>query len=396
VGIGGRRALTYGQNQKKHMKSLTTEAAATIRSGSLPNELSGELAARKRGVAQPGSALGSGPRSRRFKSSRPDCAASGAAAFRSRGAPVSLRMSRSARCSTMRSSCASVAFLAHVWSCSHGAPDASKARAPSGAQLPPSDSGDAGDDGFTVADVELPKDADERRVTTAAVDGPHYLSLESGRPIYYAFPGKPRGGPEPWRLVANLHGTCGGPLYACGSWVHAGVGIGALVCPTGNAHCGSSPLGPPTWEAPSWGELVRDMDVDLERSIAIVLAHRPRSIRREGAILSGYSRGGYAVPFIAGMHPGRWPMLLIIEADATLDPASLRRARVSAVALVAGELGDQIAGMRKTAGALAAASFPGRLFVMPRTGHPYSENIEDVMREALAFLLSSEDEADAR
>ena len=37
-----------------------------------PVAASGGLVARKRGVAQPGSALGSGPRSRRFKSSRPD------------------------------------------------------------------------------------------------------------------------------------------------------------------------------------------------------------------------------------------------------------------------------------------------------------------------------------
>jgi dipeptidyl aminopeptidase/acylaminoacyl peptidase len=135
------------------------------------------------------------------------------------------------------------------------------------------------------------------------------------------------------------------------------------------------------------------MDTDLERSIAIVLARHPRSIRRDGAVLTGYSRGGYAVPFIAGMHPGRWPFLLIIEADATLDPASLRRARVRAVALVAGELGDQIAEMRKTANALVAASFPARLFVMPRTGHLYSGNMEDVMREALAFLLACEGDA---
>jgi hypothetical protein len=230
-------------------------------------------------------------------------------------------------------------------------------------------------------------------VRATSIDGPHYLSLESGRPIYYAFPGDPAGAAEPWRIVANLHGTCGGPLYACGSWAHAGVEVGALVCPTGNAHCGSSPLGPPTWEAPSWDELVRDMDTDLERSIAIVLARHPRSIRRDGAVLTGYSRGGYAVPFIAGMHPGRWPFLLIIEADATLDPASLRRARVRAVALVAGELGDQIAEMRKTANALVAASFPARLFVMPRTGHLYSGNMEDVMREALAFLLACEGDA---
>jgi hypothetical protein len=135
------------------------------------------------------------------------------------------------------------------------------------------------------------------------------------------------------------------------------------------------------------------MDADLERSVAIVSSHHPHAIRREGAILTGYSRGGYAVPFIAGMRPGRWPLLLIIEADATLDPASLRRAKVRAVALIAGEWGDQLAGMKKTAELLTAASFPARLFVMPKTAHPYSENIEDVVRDALAFLVASDGEA---
>jgi hypothetical protein len=65
---------------------------------------------------------------------------------------------------------------------------------------------------------------------------------------------------------------------------------------------------------------------------------------------------------------------------------------VRAVALVAGEFGTEIAGMRKTAEALEGASFPARLFVMPKTGHPYSDNMEEVMRSALAFLLASEGE----
>ena len=261
---------------------------------------------------------------------------------------------------------------------------------------------DASDDVAEENADEAPEDAGRQPAATR-VDGPHTRMLEEGRPIYYAFPerstrereGADAARSEPWRLVANLHGTCGGPSYACGSWVQAGVEVGALVCPTGNAHCGPSPLSPPTWEAPSWPELVRDMDSDLERSIAIVSAHSPHGIRRDDAILTGYSRGGYAVPVIAEMRPGRWPLLLVIEADATLNPAALRRAGVRAVALVAGEWGDQIAGMRKSAEILTAAALPSKLFVMPKTGHLYSENIDEVMREALSFLVAADSDGGA-
>jgi hypothetical protein len=287
-------------------------------------------------------------------------------------------------------------FVTLVLGCSREAPDTHPARM-AGATISAKDSGEPEDTSVTGlpsdASVDASYDATHER-SPVAVDGPHHRMLEEGRPIYYAFPGPSAGTATedtgPWRLVVNLHGTCGGPEYACGSWVHAAVEVGALVCPTGNAHCGPSPLSPPTWEAPSWGELVRDMDVDLEKSVTIVQSHHPRSIRRDGAILTGYSRGGYAVPFLASMHPGRWPLLVIIEADATLDPVALRRARVRAVAMVAGAWGDQIGGMRKTIELLAAASFPARLFVMPKTGHLYSDNIEEVMREALAFLVTSE------
>jgi hypothetical protein len=288
------------------------------------------------------------------------------------------------------------ALLSFVFGCSRAASDAQPVRTAPSTALPASVDDAALAVGESGADAEAPLDAAVARARSpVSIDGPHRLRLESDRPIYYAFPTESPEQPSPFRLIVNLHGTCGGPEYACGSWIHAGVELGALICPTGNAHCGSSPLSPPTWEAPSWGELVRDMDADLEKSITLVRSRHPRAIRREGAILTGYSRGGYAVPFIAGMHPGRWPLLLIIEADATLDPAALRRARVRAVALVAGEWGDQIAGMRKTSEELEAASFPTRLVVMPKTAHLLSANIEDVMREALGFLAASDTDAGA-
>jgi hypothetical protein len=222
-------------------------------------------------------------------------------------------------------------------------------------------------------------------------DGPHELPLAPGRSIYYA---RPRTGAPPWRLVGHLHGICYPPSYSCGKWLGAAIDVGVLVCPTGNARCGDSGVGPPSWEAPTWEELVSTMDADLERSIAKVEAQQRGSIRRAGAVLTGFSRGAYAAPIIARMHPGRWPYLVLIEANVPLNVASLRKARVRAVALVAGEVGTEIAGERKTASSLADAGFPARLFVMPRVAHLYSEDMDRIMADALAFVLAHEHDAD--
>lgn len=186
---------------------------------------------------------------------------------------------------------------------------------------------------------------------------------------------------------------CGPPSYACGKWLQAGSAVGAMVCPTGNARCGDSPVGPPSWEAPSWPELTGAMDHDLEAAIAKVAAKHPKAFRREGAILTGYSRGAYAAPVIASAHPGRWPLLVLIEANVPLRTESLRRAGVRAVALVAGEVGTEIAGERKTEAKLQADGFPAKLFVMRKAGHLYSDDMEDVMRDALAFVLAHEADA---
>lgn len=192
------------------------------------------------------------------------------------------------------------------------------------------------------------------------------------------------------RLVGHLHGMCGPPSYACGKWIGAGTDIGVMVCPTGNARCGDPVTGPPSWEATSWSELVATMDRDLEASIAKVEAKRAITIREDGAILTGYSRGAYAAPVIARKRPDRWPYLVLIEADVPLSAASLRGAGVRAVALVAGEQGNEIGGMRRTQTSLEASGFRSKLFVMRGTGHLYSDDMEYVMHEALMFVLAGE------
>jgi hypothetical protein len=194
----------------------------------------------------------------------------------------------------------------------------------------------------------------------------------------------------PQRLVANLHGVCNPPGYACGYWVHAASDRGFLVCPTGNSSCG-----PGQYNAPTWTEPFEKMDEDLERAIGTVDAQYPGEMTREGAVLTGFSKGAYAAVRIVALHPGRWPYLVLNEADVTISAASLRTAGVRAVALIAGEIGGQIAGERRTLAQLQKAGYPARLWVMPKAGHFYSSNIDDIMGEAIDWVVAHGEAADA-
>jgi hypothetical protein len=220
------------------------------------------------------------------------------------------------------------------------------------------------------------------------IEGPREIPLEPGRTVWYALA---KSGARPRRLVGHLHGLCGPPAYACGKWIAAGAEVGVLVCPTGNAKCGDSPFSPASWEAPTWNELVTLMDHDLESSVAKVEAKHKGTIDRSGAVLTGYSRGAYAAAVIARLpkNKDRWPYLVLIEANVSLTAASLRAAGVRGVALIAGERGTEIAGERKTVEALERDGYPARLFVMKKTGHPYSDDMEHVMHDALSWVLDA-------
>jgi len=217
--------------------------------------------------------------------------------------------------------------------------------------------------------------------------GPFERPFVGKRTVYFAIPRVPG---ENHRLIANLHGMCNPPGYACGYWTAAGSDAGFLVCPSGNSSCG-----PGAFNAPTWTEGDEAIDGDLERAIAVVESQYPGEMTRNGAVLTGFSRGAYAAAHIAVMHPGRWPYLLLTEADVPVDAGALRAAGVRAVALVAGEIGSQVGGERRTARNLTTHGLRARLWVMPKAGHYYSANIDDIMREALAWLVRSDDTGDA-
>lgn len=210
--------------------------------------------------------------------------------------------------------------------------------------------------------------------------GPYQLPFLPKRNVYFVVS---RSTKTPARLVANLHGVCNPPGYACGYWTDSGSKAGFLVCPEGNSTCGAG--GPPTWTEPH-----AKMDEDLEKAIAVVDKEYPGEISREGSILTGFSYGAYAAATIARTHPGRWPYLILTEANVPLDASWLRTAGVKAVVLVAGEIGAQIAGERASALKLQKQGYPARLMVMKGAGHHYSADVDAIMGEALAWVLAQE------
>ena len=142
------------------------------------------------------------------------------------------------------------------------------------------------------------------------------------------------------------------------------------------------------FNAPTWTESDLKIDDDLELAIAKVDSLYPDEIDRSDAVLTGFSRGAYVAVKIAAAHPGRWPYLIFNEASVSLSVPALKAAKVRAVALIAGEIGSQVASERKTVQALTALGYPAKLWVMPKAGHFYSSDIADIMREAIEFVTS--------
>jgi pimeloyl-ACP methyl ester carboxylesterase len=137
-----------------------------------------------------------------------------------------------------------------------------------------------------------------------------------------------------------------------------------------------------------WDESFALMDQDLELGVSIVQKKLDGGVSRDDSVLVGYSRGGWAAIEIVRMHPKRWPYLVLIEADVTINKPYLEASGVRSVAMVAGELGSELPGEQKSVEDMKAAGYPAELFIMPKTAHLYSSNFDDVMRQALAFVLA--------
>lgn len=215
-------------------------------------------------------------------------------------------------------------------------------------------------------------------VETLSFQAAHHAN--EPRSSLVSFPGDSRVHP----LLVNLHGMCNAPEYSCAPWLDAAGETHFVTCPRGGERCGAD-----GGFGPYWARDASNVEADLDRAIDALDDASHGRLERSRAVLTGFSRGGYLALDLAKREPGRWPYLVIVEADIRVDAAMLEKAGVKAIALVTGELSTQRHGMEKSASALALAGFRSRLWVMPGAGHAYSTDIATIAREALSFVESS-------
>jgi predicted esterase len=175
-----------------------------------------------------------------------------------------------------------------------------------------------------------------------------------------------------------LHGMCATGRLECPVF-SAASRSGWLLCPDGNAGCQGG-----GW---MWAATVKDAEARLQ---AATDALREKEAGRVGAgpmAIVGYSLGAPAALLQAIREPGRYDRLMIVNASVEPAAATMKKAGLKRVALVAGAKDATAGKLRAAAQRLAAAGVDARFFALEATGHYFDGQSEARMAEPLGWLL---------
>jgi predicted esterase len=187
-------------------------------------------------------------------------------------------------------------------------------------------------------------------------------------------------------VTVLLHGLCGDPGRACAPFVDASTARGWLVCPRGEDPCG----GGSRWR------LRPDEDGQrIEASVRALARDRSDQVDVSSPrILVGFSLGGIAAVRIAqsgAEPPGLYAGLVVIASQVHPDAALLMKAGVKRVVLAAGDLDMTSRPLHDDAGLLARAGLPTRFVSLGNVGHGYPADMEERMREPMAWVAGTPD-----
>jgi alpha-beta hydrolase superfamily lysophospholipase len=202
------------------------------------------------------------------------------------------------------------------------------------------------------------------------------------RAVFYA---PQNGAASPRPVTVLLHGLCGDPRRACEPFVSASTERGWLVCPRGEDSCGGGAR---------WRLRPDDDERRVEESLQALARERTGQVD-VGAprILVGFSLGGIAAVRIAQSAPlsGVYSGLVVIASQVRPDAALLRKAGVKRVVLAAGDLDLTSAPLRDDARRLELEGLPTRFVSLGHFGHGYPADMEERMREPMAWVAGGQD-----
>ena len=209
-----------------------------------------------------------------------------------------------------------------------------------------------------------------------AAPDPERLDFGAKRPaVYYSSQRDEAKRP----LIVMLHGMCALPEYECPVFRTGATRDGWLLCAPGPAACAGG--GGAMWVG-STKALVQAVETPLR---ALGDRHAERIDARRKALV-GYSLGAPAALRIALAQPGEWSGLMIVNAGVEPSAATVRKAGVKRIALVAGDRDRSAHKLKRAALRLQRAGVDARYFSMGAVGHYFDASSESRMVEALTWL----------
>lgn len=208
-----------------------------------------------------------------------------------------------------------------------------------------------------------------------AASEPRRLEFGGKRPAVY-YSSQRDDGRRP--MIVMLHGMCALPEYECPAFRAGATADNWLLCPPGPSACSGAGA---MWTG-STKTMLRAIDLPLQ---AFAERHAERIDTRRKALV-GYSLGAPAALRIALAQPGQWSGLMIVNAGVQPSAATLKKAGIRRVALVAGERDRSAHKLRAAATRLKRAGVDAQYFSMGPVGHYFDATSESRLVESLTWL----------
>jgi pimeloyl-ACP methyl ester carboxylesterase len=212
-------------------------------------------------------------------------------------------------------------------------------------------------------------------VAGAAPD-PGRLDFGAKRPAVY-YSSQRDQGKRP--VIVMLHGMCALPEYECPVFRAGATAESWLLCAPGPAACAGG-------GGAMWVGSTRALVQAVESPLLALGDRHAKSVDSTRKALVGYSLGATAALRIALAQPGQWNGLMIVNAGVEPSAATLRKAGVKRIALVAGDRDRSAHKLKRAALRLKRAGIDARFFSMGAVGHYFDATSESRMVEALTWL----------
>ena len=213
------------------------------------------------------------------------------------------------------------------------------------------------------------------KIESELVRAPIVLPETSAEPGVVIFPAR---GVGPHPITVLLHGMCGDPARSCKHFAEQVTRTSTLICPRASLRCDG---GGSSWPANGVPEAV-------ERAVMRVMAELPNTLDdTQGRTLIGYSMGAFRALQIAQASSGKYPRVMLIGANISLDQNLLQKNRVERLLLCAGNWDMTHDHMQREAERMQRAGMSARFLGLGEVGHIFTPSFANYLPGALSWLL---------